>query len=103
VEVGDYKMLVLITYDVNTETPLGRKRLHKVAKQCLNYGQRVQNSVFECIMDAAKCREVQYKLEQIIDKDKDSLRFYFLGNNYKNKVIHIGAKKSFNVEDTLIV
>lgn len=96
-------MLVLITYDVNTETPLGRKRLHKVAKQCLNYGQRVQNSVFECIMDAAKCREVQYKLEQIIDKDKDSLRFYFLGNNYKNKVIHIGAKKSFNVEDTLIV
>lgn len=102
-EVGDYKMLVLITYDVNTETPLGRKRLHKVAKQCLNYGQRVQNSVFECIMDAAKCREVQYKLEQIIDKDKDSLRFYFLGNNYKNKVIHIGAKKSFNVEDTLIV
>ena len=72
-EVGD-KMLVLITYDVNTETPLGRKRLRQVAKQCMNYGQRVQNSVFECVLDAAKCREVQHKLEQIIDKDKDSLQ-----------------------------
>lgn len=101
-EVGD-KMLVLITYDVSTETPLGRKRLHQVAKQCMNYGQRVQNSVFECILDEAKCREVQHKLEQIIDKEKDSLRFYYLGNNYKNKVEHIGAKKSFNVEDTLII
>jgi CRISPR-associated protein Cas2 len=102
VEVGD-KMLVLITYDVNTETPLGRKRLRQVAKQCMNYGQRVQNSVFECILDEAKSREVQHKLEQIIDKEKDSLRFYYLGNNYKNKVEHIGAKKSFNVEDTLII
>ena len=96
-------MLVLITYDVNTETAAGRKRLRHVAKQCVNYGKRVQNSVFECIMDAAKCREVQHKLEKIIDKDKDSLRFYFLGNNYKNKVQHIGAKPSFNVEDTLII
>jgi CRISPR-associated protein Cas2 len=101
VEVGD-KMLVLITYDVNTETSEGRKRLRQVAKQCTNYGQRVQNSVFECVLDAAKCREVQYKLEQIVDKEKDSLRFYFLGNNYKNKVVHIGAKKSFDVEGTLI-
>lgn len=101
-EVGD-KMLVLITYDVNTETPLGRKRLRQVAKQCMNYGQRVQNSVFECVLDAAKCREVQHKLEQIIDKDKDSLRFYYLGNNYKSKVEHIGAKASFDVEDTLII
>lgn len=96
-------MLVLITYDVNTETPLGRKRLRLVAKQCTNYGQRVQNSVFECVLDAAKCREVQHKLEQIIDKDKDSLRFYFLGNNYKSKIVHIGAKESFDVEDTLII
>jgi len=102
VEVGD-KMLVLITYDINTETPLGRKRLRQVAKQCVNYGQRVQNSVFECVIDAAKCREVQHKLEQIIDKDKDSLRFYYLGNNYKGKVVHIGAKESFDVEDTLII
>jgi len=96
-------MLVLITYDVNTETPLGRKRLRQVAKQCVNYGQRVQNSVFECILDAAKCCEVQHKLEQIIDKDKDSLRFYYLGNNYKNKVLHIGAKESFDVEGPLII
>ena len=96
-------MLVLITYDVNTETPLGRKRLRQVAKQCMNYGQRVQNSVFECVLDAAKCREVQNKLEQIIDKDKDSLRFYYLGNNYKSKVVHVGAKESFDVEGTLII
>ena len=101
-EVGE-KMLVLITFDVNTETPLGKKRLRQVAKQCVNYGQRVQNSVFECVLDAAKCREVQHKLEQIIDKDKDSLRFYYLGNNYKNKVVHMGAKESFDVEGTLIV
>ncbi|HEX2938661.1 MAG TPA: CRISPR-associated endonuclease Cas2 [Ruminiclostridium sp.] len=96
-------MLVLITYDVNTETAAGRKRLRQVAKQCVNYGQRVQNSVFECVMDAAKCREVQHKLEQIINKDKDSLRFYYLGNNYKDKVEHIGAKPSFDVEGILMV
>ncbi len=95
-------MLVLITYDVNTETKEGRKRLAKVAKQCVNYGVRVQNSVFECIMDAAKCREVKQKLSDIIDKDKDSLRFYYLGDNYKTKVEHIGAKKTINIEETLI-
>ncbi len=96
-------MLVLITYDVNTQTPIGRKRLRQVAKQCVNYGQRVQNSVFECVLDTAKFREVQRKLEQIIDKDTDSLRFYFLGNNYKSKVEHIGAKESFDVKGTLII
>ncbi|MFT9494214.1 CRISPR-associated endonuclease Cas2 [Anaerosolibacter sp.] len=96
-------MLVLITYDVNTETSHGKKRLRQVAKQCVNYGQRVQNSVFECVLDEAKCREVQHKLEQIIDKEKDSLRFYYLGNNYKNKVVHMGTKESFDVEDILII
>ncbi|MBX4261553.1 CRISPR-associated endonuclease Cas2 [Clostridium estertheticum] len=96
-------MLVLITYDVNTQTPSGMKRLRQVAKQCVNYGQRVQNSVFECVLDAGKCREVQHKLEQIIDKDKDSLRFYYLGNNYKNKIVHIGAKESIDIEGTLII
>ena len=96
-------MLVLITYDVNTQTPAGRKRLRQVAKQCVNYGQRVQNSVFECVLDAAKLREVQHKLEQIINKDTDSLRYYFLGNNYKSKVEHVGAKESFDVEGTLII
>jgi CRISPR-associated protein Cas2 len=94
-------MLVLITYDVNTETEAGKRRLRKVAKQCVNYGIRVQNSVFECIMDSAKCRQVKAILEEIIDKDKDSLRFYYLGNNYKGKVEHIGAKKTLNVEDNL--
>ncbi|HHV97067.1 MAG TPA: CRISPR-associated endonuclease Cas2 [Clostridiaceae bacterium] len=96
-------MLVLITYDVNTEDAAGKKRLRNVAKLCMNYGQRVQNSVFECVVDAAKYREIQHKLEKIIDKDKDSLRFYHLGNNYRYKIEHIGAKPSFNVEDTLII
>ena len=95
-------MLVLITYDVNTQTVAGRKRLRKVAKECTNYGQRVQNSVFECQMDATKCRQVKSILENIIDKEVDSLRFYYLGGKYKNKVEHIGAKPGFDVKDTLI-
>jgi CRISPR-associated protein Cas2 len=96
-------MLVLITYDVNTETESGKRRLRKVAKECTNYGQRVQNSVFECIMDAAKAREVKAKLERLIDKEKDSLRFYNLGNNYKSKVEHIGAKPVFDLEGVLML
>lgn len=91
------KILVLITYDVNTETASGKKRLRQVAKQCVNYGRRVQNSVFECEMDAAKCREVKAILEEIIDVKTDSLRFYYLGNNYKNKVEHIGVKESIDM------
>jgi CRISPR-associated protein Cas2 len=101
-EIGG-KMLVLITYDVNTQTASGRKRLRKVAKECVNYGQRVQNSVFECVMDSAKCRQVKNILENIIDKEKDSIRFYYLGDNYKNKVEHIGAKESYDVEAPLIL
>ena len=96
-------MLVLITYDVNTETPEGKRRLRLVAKQCLNYGQRVQNSVFECVLNAAQCRQVQHALEQLIDKEKDSLRFYYLGNNYKTKVEHIGAKPSLDVTAPLVL
>ena len=92
-------MLVLITYDVNTQTVAGRTRLRKVAKECTNYGQRVQNSVFECQMDAAKCRQVKDILEKIIDKETDSLRFYYLGEKYKNKVEHVGAKAVFDVMD----
>jgi len=92
---------VLITYDVNTETESGKSRLRKVAKVCTNYGQRVQHSVFECVMDAAKAREVKAKLEKLIDKEKDSLRFYNLGNNYKTRVEHIGAKPSFDMEGVL--
>lgn len=96
-------MLVLITYDVNTETASGKKRLRKVAKECQNYGQRVQNSVFECIMDNAKTKVVKAKLLEIIDMDKDSLRFYYLGNAYKNKVEHCGTKTSIDLEETLII
>lgn len=96
-------MLVLITYDVCTETAAGKKRLRKVAKQCVNYGQRVQNSVFECILDAAQCRKVQHILEEIIDPQTDSLRFYFLGNHYKTKVEHIGAKPAYEAEGILMV
>ena len=95
-------MLVLITYDVNTETPAGRARLRKVAKVCVNYGTRVQHSVFECILDAATCRNVQHQLTVIIDPDRDSLRFYYLGNNYKSKVEHIGAKPALDVTGPLL-
>lgn len=95
-------MLVLITYDVNTQTAAGRKRLRKVAKQCVNYGQRVQNSVFECQLDSTKYRQVKAILEAIIDKEADSLRFYNLGNKYKSKVEHIGIQTSFDVTEPLI-
>ena len=96
-------MLVLITYDVNTQAEAGIKRLRRVAKECVNYGQRVQNSVFECHMDTTKCRQVKNILEKIINKNVDSLRFYYLGDNYKNKVEHIGANPGFDVTDTLIM
>ena len=99
---GSEEMLVLITYDVNTETAAGKARLRKVAKQCVNYGTRVQNSVFECVMDAAKCREVKQILEDIIDKEKDSLRFYYLGDKYKTKIEHIGAKNITRPDESLI-
>ena len=96
-------MLVLITYDVNTQTAAGRKRLRKVAKQCVNYGQRVQNSVFECQLDATKYRQVKAILEDIIDKEADSLRYYNWGDRSKKKVAHIGIKPSFDVTETLIL
>ena len=79
-------MLVLITYDVNTETVSGKKRLRKVAKQCENYGRRVQNSVFECILDQAQSVVLKQSLIDIIDENVDSLRFYYLGNKYQTKV-----------------
>ena len=76
--------------------------MRKVAKECCNYGQRVQNSVFECVMDAAKCRLVKDKLLKIIDENEDSIRFYYLGNNYKTKVEHFGTKESLDVEGVLM-
>lgn len=96
-------MMVLITYDVETTTPAGRKRLRQVAKQCVNYGQRVQNSVFECLIDPTKFKELKYKLEAIIDPAKDSLRYYSLGDNYKNRIEHIGFKVSYDPEGPLII
>ena len=96
-------MLVLITYDVSTLSPEGKRRLRQVAKQCTNYGQRVQNSVFECVLDAAQWAKVKSQLSKIINIEEDSLRFYYLGDNYKTKVEHIGAKPSFSVEEVLIV
>ena len=96
-------MLVLITYDVNTEDAAGRKRLRQIAKQFVNYGQRVQCSVFECLLDPAQCKLLQAKLLSIMDQNRDSLRFYYLGNNYQGKIEHIGAKETFSVEAPLII
>lgn len=96
-------MLVLVTYDVVTKTAAGRKRLRKVAKECENYGVRVQNSVFECIVDAAQFKQLKLRLTDLIDSNEDSLRFYQLGNNYKSKVEHIGAKETIEVEEVLIL
>lgn len=96
-------MLVLITYDVNTEDAKGKARLRKVAKKCVNYGQRVQNSVFECMLDAAQSKMLKAALLEIIDEKKDSLRFYYLGNAYQNKVEHFGTKAGFEQEGTLIL
>lgn len=96
-------MLVLITYDVNTQDAAGRKRLRQIAKQCVNYGQRVQCSVFECLLDAAQCRMLQAKLCSIMDAEKDSLRFYYLGNKYESKIEHFGAKQAYEPEGALIL
>ena len=93
----------MITYDVNTETAAGRKRLRKVAKQYTNYGRRVQNSVFECILDNAQCITLKAILEDIIDESVDSLRFYYLGKKYQTKVEHMGVDRGIVVDDTLIL
>ena len=96
-------MLVLITYDVNTEDAAGRKRLRQIAKKCVDYGQRVQNSVFECLLDAGQCRRLQAQLLSIMNPEKDSLRFYYLGKQYEKKVEHFGAKSTYLPEDSLIL
>jgi CRISPR-associated protein Cas2 len=96
-------MLVLISYDVSTLTKEGKTRLRKVAKECQNYAQRVQNSVFEANLDYGTFLKMKDRLIGIIDKEEDSLRFYYLGNNWSNKVEHIGTKKSYNPEGALIL
>lgn len=96
-------MMVLVTYDVNTQTAEGRKRLRLVAKLCVDYGQRVQNSVFECLLDPTEFVQFRDQLEQRIDSSQDSLRYYYLGNNWKKRVEHVGAKETYDPEGTLMV
>ena len=96
-------MLVLVTYDVSTQDAAGKKRLRKVAKECVNYGQRVQNSVFECIVDASQALILKDKLLSLIDESCDSLRFYYLGNKYDTKVEHYGAKETYEAEGVLMI
>ncbi len=95
--------MVLITYDVETVTPSGAKRLRRVAKECQNYGQRVQNSVFECVVTEAQFALLKSSLASKIDKEKDTIRFYFLGNNWNNRIEHIGQQTSFDVTSELII
>jgi CRISPR-associated protein Cas2 len=95
-------MLVLITYDVNVQTPAGRRRLRRVAHTCEDQGQRVQNSVFECLLDPAQWTTLKAKLEEEIDPALDSLRYYFLGSNWQHRVEHVGAKASYDPEGPLI-
>ena len=96
-------MYVLIAYDVSTITPSGITRLRKVSKACQNYGQRVQNSLFECCIDYGTFLKLKKQLESIINHETDSLRYYNLGNNWESKVEHVGAKPSYNPQDILII
>ncbi len=96
-------MMVLITYDVSTGTPSGQKRLRQVARHCENYGQRVQNSVFECLIDGAQLKVLKSLLLNVIDPESDSLRFYYLGTNWHDQVEHIGAKPSIDLEGTIVI
>ena len=96
-------MLVLVTYDVNVQTAEGRRRLRRVAKVCEDHGQRVQNSVFECLVEPAMWVAMKAKLEEEIDAAHDSLRYYFLGKNWQHRVEHVGAKASYDPEGPLII
>ena len=96
-------MMTLVSYDVCTTDAKGKSRLRKIAKHCQNYGQRVQNSVFECILDNAQCIALKAILTDIIEEEKDSLRFYYLGNNYQTKVEHIGIDRGIAADQPLIL
>ena len=96
-------MLVVVAYDVKTSDPEGAKRLRRVAKVCTNYGQRVQFSVFECVVDPAQWTMLRQRLIKEIDVESDSLRFYFLGSNWKRRIEHIGVEKSIDQEGLLLV
>ncbi len=96
-------MLLLITYDVSTENKEGKSRLRKVAKKCVNYGQRVQNSVFECLVNPSQYLKLKNDLLNLIDPEQDSLRFYNLGKEYKNRIEHYGTKETYDPEGVLIL
>lgn len=97
-------MLILVSYDVSTVNKTGRRRLRRVSKICNSYGQRVQNSVFECLLDPAQWTRLRDALLEIYSPDEDSLRFYFLGKNWTNRVEHHGTKETLNLEsDALII
>ncbi|MDI6618998.1 MAG: CRISPR-associated endonuclease Cas2 [Clostridiales bacterium] len=96
-------MMVLVTYDVNTESDGGKTRLRRVAKVCTNYGQRVQNSVFECMLDPAQFVGLKDSLSKIIDEKRDSLRFYLLGKNWENRVEQMGKNNTYNPTDDVML
>lgn len=96
-------MFVLVSYDVRTKNPSGRRRLRRVARTCLDYGQRVQNSVFECVVDPVQWTILKERLIKEVDQKEDSLRFYFLGSNWRHRVEHVGAKETIDLEGPLII
>ncbi len=96
-------MYILVTYDVQTDTLQGQRRLRKVARLCMDYGQRVQNSVFECVLTEVQLIELQNKLQQVIDTTNDSIRIYYLNRNENRRIIILGKNRSFDVEDVLLI
>lgn len=96
-------MLIVVVYDVCTESESGKVRLRKIAKECVNYGQRVQNSVFECMLDSVQLKILQKKLGAIMDDELDSIRYYHLGKNWHGKVEHFGAKPGYDPEGFLVI
>ena len=96
-------MMVLVSYDVMVSSEDGPRRLRRIAKECTNYGQRVQYSVFECILEPVQWVFLKHKLESIMDKEKDSLRYYYLGANWTRKIEHVGAKETLDLQGPIIV
>ena len=96
-------MMVIVSYDVSTTTTAGRRRLRRVAKICLDFGQRVQNSVFECLVDPTQWTDLRLRLLAAFDETEDSLRFYFLGANWKGRVEHFGIKTVLDLDGPLVV
>lgn len=96
-------MMIVVTYDVNTETPAGRRRLRRVARACMKYGQRVQNSVFECSVSSSDYVVLRHELDEIIDAEHDSLRFYNLGAKYSTRIEYVGQQRHLPVDDVMMI